>query len=157
MGFVNTSYLIPATPEEVFQYLADLGNVPDQLEENIEVEFPVPPPKLGLMTEFEVSMTRFNVAARIICKVEHFEPGKRLSYRQLGGFFKAWSHSMNLDLHGTGQTRLSELVNFTMPYGLFGHIADDLFVRADIERIMNERGDRIVEHFNKRAIRENAP
>jgi hypothetical protein len=153
MGRVTTSHLISAERQAVFAYLTDLNHVPEQLDGIIETEFPVPPPKLAPMVEFKLSMTRYGVTARIIARVESFQEPERISYRQLGGFFKTWSHSMHLDEHGPGQTRLTEVINFTMPYGLLGSIADDLYVRADIARVMNERAEVIMAHFNKLAVR----
>jgi hypothetical protein len=153
MGHVNISHLIPATREEVFEYLCDLNAVPEQLEDMIQVEFKLPPPKLAMLTDFDVTMTRYNVTAKIICRVEQFSPPERIFYRQKGGFFKTWTHSMTLDEHGPKQTRLSELVHYTMPFGLIGFLVDDIYVRSDIERIMNERAGRIVDHFNKVALR----
>src|SRR4051794_3500600 len=124
MGHVNISHLIPATRDQVFDYLCDLSSLPEQLDEMIKVEFRVPPPKLAMLTDFDVIMTRYNVTAKIICRVEQFSPPERIFYRQKGGFFKSWSHSMTLDEHGTRQTRLSEIVNYTMPFGLLGFLAD---------------------------------
>jgi ligand-binding SRPBCC domain-containing protein len=155
MGHVQTQRVIPASREELFAFLADLQNIPEQLGGRIDVEFPSTPPHVHPQAEFDVMMTRFHVAVRIRSRIEQLMPNERFSYRQISGFFRSWFHVMILDEHDERQTRLTDIVEFTMPGGLFGHLADDLFVRGDIARLLAFRAMKISEHFER--LRAEAP
>lgn len=149
MGHVQTSKIIPADRDALYAFLADLQNVPEQLGGRIEVEFPRTPPKLRPQAEFEIIMTRFHVTARIVARVEQVIEGERIAYRQISGFFREWSHLMILDEHGPGQTLLTDIAEFTMPGGIFGSLADDLYVRGDVARLLEFRAHKIAEHFQR--------
>lgn len=149
MGHVQTSRVIPASRQEIYEFLSDLQNVPEQLGGRIEVEFPRTPPRVRPQAEFEVLMTRFHVAVRVVARIEEAVPGERISYRQLSGFFKEWSHLMLFGEHGDRQTVLTDIVDFTLPGGLIGSLVDDLYARADIARLLEFRSLKIVEHFER--------
>jgi len=147
MGHVQAIRVIPASPNEVFDFLADLQNLPEQLGGMIETEFTSTPPALKTAAEFEVSMRRFQVTAKITARVDEFLRPHRLAYRQMSGVFKTWSHVMILDEHAPGQTRLTDIVDFTMPFGLLGQLADDLIVKEDVSRLLEYRLNKIFDHF----------
>jgi hypothetical protein len=44
-------------------------------------------------------------------------------------------------------TLITDVVDFTMPGGVLGSLADDLFVRSDIERLLKHRLIKIEERF----------
>ena len=147
LGHLQTSRLIPASREEIFAYVSDLRNVPEMLGGKIEVEFPVTPSELKARTEFELLLTRYTVTVRLIARVDRFEPPNKFGYRQISGFFRSWSHLVLLDEHDSRQTRMTDIVEFEMPFGLVGALADDLIVRGDIERLLRQRSLRLCEHF----------
>ncbi len=157
MGHVQISRLIPAPQEAVFQYLTDLQTFPETLFGRIEVELGETPPPLKSLAEVEFVLKRFSVPVRTVIRVEQLVPSTKFSYRQISGFFKAWSHVMLLDTHDKDQTRLTDVVDFTMRAGLFGALADDLFVRADVERLLIFRAAKVAEHFHKNEHRSSDP
>ncbi len=148
MGHVQISRLIPAPQDAVFHYLTDLQSISETLVGRIDVTFPHPPPQLRLLAEVELVSKRFAISVRTVVRVEQFVPFSKFSYRQVSGFFRSWAHLMLLDTHDKDQTRLTDVVDFTMPAGLFGALADDLFVRADVERLLIYRAAKVAEHFH---------
>ncbi len=149
MGHVQTSRVIPADRNALYAFLADLQNVPEQLGGRIEVEFPRTPPALRPQAEFEAVLTRFHVTVRVVARIEEAVAGERIAYRQLSGFFREWRHLMILDEHGPAQSRLTDIVEFTMPGGLLGSLVDDLIVKSDVGRTLEFRAAKIVEHFER--------
>lgn len=148
MGHLQTSHLIPAPSDEVFRYVTELQNLSEQLRGHIEVSFPFDQPKLGLHQEFEMVLSRFSVSLHVVARVEAMDVGERFSYRQVTGFFRSWSHTILLRRHDEKTTLLTDLVEFQMPFGILGAVVDDVFVRRDIEKILNDRLRRIEEHFS---------
>jgi len=140
MGHVQTSRLIPEKTEEVYKWLANPLNLRQWLKGRIEIDFPktlLEP--LRTHSEFEVLLTRYGFSARAVIRVEEMVPGVRLSYRQVAGVFRQWSHTQLLKAHGKDSTLLTDLVDFQLPLGIFGALVDDLWVRREIESVLNYR------------------
>lgn len=149
MGHVQTSKVIPADSNALYAFLADLQNVSELLGGRLAVEFPRTPPQTRAQAEFEVMLTRFHVTVRVIARVEEAVPGERIAYRQISGFFRQWHHLMLIREHGPGQSVLTDIVEFKMPGGLLGSLADDLIVKGDLTRLLEFRATKIAEHFER--------
>lgn len=147
MGHVQTSRLIPATPGDVFRYITDLGNLPQWLDTSMEVEFPDGVPMLREQSLFALGFRRFGRDVRARFRVDSLVPRERFAYRQMSGFFNAWVHTTLLSAHDAQTTLMTDVVDFTMPYGVLGALADDLFVRADLERLLKHRLVKVEERF----------
>lgn len=139
MGHVQTSRLIPEKTGEVYKWLADPLNFRQWLKGRIELDFPKALEPLKMHSEFEVFLTRYGLSARAVIRVEEMVPGVRLSYRQVAGVFRQWNHTQILKAHGRDSTLLTDLVDFQLPLGIFGALVDDLWVRREIESILNYR------------------
>lgn len=147
MGHVQVSRLIPASQGDVYRYITDLSNLPQWLDPSLEVDFPEPPPVLRPMTEFDLRFTRFGQSVISKFRVDELKPREVFSYRQMSGFFKSWVHTQLLSAHDTKTTLMTDVVDFTMPYGLLGALADDLFVSRDLERMLKHRLMKVEERF----------
>ena len=147
MGHVQVSRLIPATQGDVFRYITDLSNLPQWLDPSLEVEFVKPTSVLRALSEFELRFTRFGRSVISKFRVDELKPRDVFSYRQMNGFFQAWVHTQLLSPHDAKTTLLTDVVDFTMPYGLIGALADDLFVSRDLERMLKHRLIKVEERF----------
>ena len=112
------------------------------------MEFIKPPPILREQSEFEVIFKRFGRRVDAVFRVEEMKPREIVTYRQVSGFFKSWRHTQTTRVHDERTTLVTDIVDFQLHYGIAGSLADDLFVRADIERILQERLQRIEERFS---------
>jgi ligand-binding SRPBCC domain-containing protein len=149
MGHLNISRLIPAPVDQVFDHISRIENLPEWLVGHLVVEFPATPPKLREQVDVEVVMKRFGFPLRKVMRVEAFEPGHRLSYRQVAGFFRKWTHTQVLRAHDEQTTLLTDLVEFRLPLGIIGAFVDDVIACRDIERTLSSRLERIEEHFTQ--------
>lgn len=149
MGHVQTSRLIPADRQRVYAHITDLSHLAEWISPDLEVEFPHggPIPVPQLRGEFALELRRFGVSAHVVCRVEEMKAAKRFAYRQISGFFRSWAHVQILEEHDGRITLLTDLVDFQLPGGLLGALFDDLFVRAEIARILEERLRKIELHF----------
>lgn len=147
MGHVQVSRLIPASQADVYRYLVDLGNLAQWLDLSMEAEFAGATPVLRERTEFTIKFTRYGRSVDSVFRVDELRPQEKFSYRQVKGFFKSWVHTQILSSHDAKTTLVTEVVEFQMPYGLLGALADDLFGRADIERLLHHRLVKTEERF----------
>ncbi len=147
MGHVQVSRLIPARQGDVFRYVTDLSNISEWLDPSMDADFPSGLPILRPATEFELAFTRFGRTVTGRFRVDEYKPRDLFSYRQMSGFFKTWVHTQLLSAHDEKTTLLTDVVEFKMPYGLLGALADDLFVSRDIERMLKHRLQKVEERF----------
>ena len=148
MGHLQTSRLIPAPIGEVYRHVVNPEHLTQWLTPGIEVEFPETIPVLREQSQFTVRFRRFNKTVDHVFRIEEMKPRERVTYRQVSGFFKSWRHTQVLRAHDERTTLLTDLVDFKLPYGIFGTLADDLFASNDLERILNQRLVRIEERFS---------
>ena len=151
MGHVQVSRLISASTGDVYRYITDLGNLPQWLDPSIEVEFPTGSqggaPMLREQSEFALTFTRFGRSVLGHFRVDELRPREKFSYRQTDGFFKSWVHTQLLSAHDAKTTLMTDVVDFTMPYGVLGALVDDLFARSDIEKLLKHRLLKVEERF----------
>ncbi len=125
MAHLQISQLIPASRMEAFDFLTDPNNLPELLKPSIDVKVVTPDIPLKRGNEVHLMMTRFGLSQSIRFRVEDILRGSRLSYRQSEGLFASWTHTMKFDEHGENGTLVTDLVDYQVPLGLFGHLADD--------------------------------
>jgi ligand-binding SRPBCC domain-containing protein len=151
MGRLQVSRLISASAERVFHYVSDLKNLSESLLGVIETKIPLPPSELGKGVEFELLMTRFGLTRPVRFRVEDWVPNERFTYRQVGpGVFRAWKHTEILSARGLRETLITDLVEFSLPFGLVGAVIDDLIVRHDFSRLLKRRQAHIEDMIGKR-------
>lgn len=143
MAHIQVSRIIESSRTRVFEILSSPANLPDLLRGDIYVEDLNSPEKLTPGCEIRLGMTRFGVRQLIHLKVDDCLHSKRLMYHQVEGFFKSWTHIMKFEDHGEGFTLVTDLVDYTLPLGLLGNLSDDLFVKKDMMRILENRLGRV--------------
>ena len=147
MGHVQVSRLIPAGVGDVYRYILDLENLPQWLDLSMEAEFPAKLPVLREQVEFVIKLSRFGKSVESTFRVDELKPRETFTYRQVDGFFKSWVHTQLLSAHDAKTTLLTDVVDFQMPYGILGALADDLFVRSDVDKLLRHRLIKIEERF----------
>jgi len=149
MAHLQLSELIPAPRLEVFDYLTDPNRLPALLKPAIDVKVVTPDVPLKRGNEVHFVMSRFALSQSIRFRIEDVLRGSRLSYRQSEGVFAAWNHTMKFDEHGENGTLVTDLVDYQVPMGLFGHLADDLLLKGDMTRLLRHRLERARAYFEE--------
>ncbi len=147
MAHIQISELIHAPRNEVFDYLTKPSNQPELLAPTIEVEVVTPDGDLKRGNEVHFNMTRFGLSQSIRFRIEDVLPGSRLTYRQTEGVFRSWVHTMKFEDHSENVTIVTDLVDYQLPLGIFGYLADDLLIKGDMTRLLRRRLVRTQEHF----------
>ena len=149
MGDVRHSYIVKTTPNQLYDYLKQASNVPDQLSDNVDVELLNPEATFDQGFEVEWRLTRYGITQPVKISVDEAVRGERLSYRQLEGLFRQWRHIIQLSLPDDSSTRVTESIHYVLPFGLLGHLVDDLYWNSELKSILEDRSQRIVELFDR--------
>ncbi|NJL24621.1 MAG: hypothetical protein HC902_05255 [Calothrix sp. SM1_5_4] len=147
MAHLQILQIIPASRFDVFDYLVNPANLPFLLQPAIDVQVVTPEIELKRGVEVHFNMTRFGLTQSIRFRIEDVLRGSRLTYRQSEGVFAAWTHTMKFEDHGAGGALVTDIVDYQVPMGLFGFLADDLFVKTDMRRLLTDRLKKAAEHF----------
>lgn len=147
MAHLQISQLIPATRLEVFDYLTDPASLPFLLAPAIDVQVVTPELEFKRGAEAHFNMTRMGLTQSIRFRIEDVLRGSRLTYRQIEGIFTTWTHSMKFEEHGESETLVTDLVDYQLPLGLVGFLADDLLIKGEMRRVLASRLLKAKEHF----------
>ncbi len=74
--------------------------------------------------------------------IEEYDPPRRFVDSQLSGPYKKWVHLHEFSASGDG-TLMRDVVDYEIPYGIIGTLAQKLFVARMLERIFNYRREAI--------------
>ena len=149
MAHIQCSAIVPADRQQVFDFLSNPNNLEELLQDHIDVDLLSAEAPLKTGTEYGFMMTRLGLAQEVRFEIQEVLPGSRLTYRQTLGLFKSWVHTQKFEDHGQGQTRVTDIVEYQLPFGLLGYLADDLYVRKDLTRILKDRLERAKGHFDR--------
>jgi ligand-binding SRPBCC domain-containing protein len=121
--------------------------------ENLET---ITPPWLHfrILTPLPIAMRRGAMIAYRICmhglpinwltEISQWNPPSEFVDEQVKGPYHIWRHK-HCFLAVTGGTRMTDTVEYSLGYGIFGELAHRLFVAGDLARIFDYRAQRIRE------------
>ena len=135
---------LPGTPEEVFPFFADAGNLEAITPPSVGFRIVTPRPiemRAGALIEYRLRLRGLPVSW--LTRIEEWEPGVRFVDMQLRGPYALWHHTHAFEPDGAGGTRMRDTVRYALPGGPFGAIPHALFVRAELDRIFDFRAQRV--------------
>ena len=129
---------LAAPPNEVFRALVSAENwaaiIPRLLRAKVVEGGPL---REGSTLKLRVS--RYGLDFDWILQMREVVPDQTVRFQQLVGFFDRWEHSLEIVRDEDGRTLVKETVEYEMPLGLLGRVADDLVFRQDLYRILKDR------------------
>ena len=127
---------LPGTPETVFAFFADAGNLeaitPGWLRFAIVTPRPIAMAP-GTLIEYRLTLHRLPISW--LTRIEVWEPGVRFVDAQLTGPYRLWHHTHEFAPDGAGGTLMRDTVRYALPFGPAGEVAHRLFVARDLRRI----------------------
>jgi ligand-binding SRPBCC domain-containing protein len=129
----------------VFKQLTDPALVESQLKGKVAVKWQNPGIDMRVESEFSYLMERFGVEQQLRFKVDRLVLGNSITYSQVEGPFRSWSHTLKFEDHGPDGTLVTDLIDYEMPFGLLGRLLDDLWWRQDLLQILKRRVTAIVD------------
>ena len=134
---------LPGTPEEVFPFFADAGNLeaitPPWLGFHVVTPRPIEM-RPGALIEYRLRLHRLPIAW--LTRIEEWDadPARpRFVDMQLTGPYRLWHHTHEFRPHPEGGTLMTDTVRYALPYGPLGSLAHRVLVRRDLERIFDYR------------------
>ena len=130
---------LPGTPETVFPFFADAGNLEAITPPFLGFEIVTPRPiEMGVGTLIEYRLKLHGLPISWLTRIEVWEPGVRFVDQQLRGPYALWHHTHEFTAEGEN-TKMVDTVRYAIPFGPFGELAHRLFIRRDLDRIFDFR------------------
>ena len=141
---LERSQRIPLPPGEAFDFFGDARNLeritPPWLRFRVVTPDPV---EMGRGTLIRYRLRLHGVPVGWLTEIAEWKPGARFRDRQVSGPYALWDHTHTFEPDGDGGTNMEDRVIYEIPYGPLGELAKTLFVRRDVERIFDFRGEEI--------------
>jgi ligand-binding SRPBCC domain-containing protein len=93
---------------------------------------------LGLGDEVTWEATHFGLRQRLTSRITEFDPPSRFVDEMVRGAFRRFRHEHQF-LAAEGGTEIVEIFDYTSPLGPLGSVADHLFLRRYMTRLLRER------------------
>lgn len=139
--------VLPRPKSEVFAFFSDASNLermtPDFLRFRILTPLPIEMTP-GALIDYQLRL--YGVPVRWRTRIETFEPETSFSDVQLRGPYRRWHHQ-HLFADVPGGTEMRDIVEYELPFGWLGAIANRLFVRRSVEQIFDYRRRVMAEVF----------
>ncbi|MGI8622701.1 MAG: SRPBCC family protein [Solirubrobacteraceae bacterium] len=131
---------LDGTPEDVFGFFADAGNLEAITPPWLHFEIVTPHPvEMGRGTLLEYALRLHGLPIDWLTRIEVWEPGVRFVDQQLRGPYALWHHTHEFEATGDGGTLMRDTVRYALPGGPLGELAHGLVVRRDLARIFDFR------------------
>jgi ligand-binding SRPBCC domain-containing protein len=139
---LERSQRVELPPAEAFAFYADPANLE-----------PLTPPwlhfsltsasdgELRAGTRLAYRLRLHGVPIRWRSLIESWNPPQGFVDVQLKGPYALWEHTHTFEPAGEGATVIHDRVRYAIPLGPIGDLAHRLFVRRDLERIFDFRGE----------------
>jgi len=142
MAIAEHSSVIELSRKDLFQFLFEdgaweRGMPPEMVAERLEDG----PFREGTVIRWRISWKGFQFTWAIV--IEHVRDSEKVEIRQKLGVFNFWSLTQSLEGHGENSTLLKDIVEYEMPMGLLGRLADDLVIRREMRKLMESRHEKI--------------
>jgi ribosome-associated toxin RatA of RatAB toxin-antitoxin module len=148
MAHVQYSSVIPVPKNDLFDFLSDYRKRPRIMPGDIQLELNSMPQELKKGAHFDFKMTRFGLSYAFPVEIEFYEPKNKIVEKTNSKFFAEWTNTILFEEHSEDSTLLTTIIDYKLPYGVLGTLADDLFVRSDLTRILHYSHNKIKSFFD---------
>ncbi len=149
MSYIQISKLIPAPPAKVFAALSQPEQLREAWRDDVEVEVLSDGEKYQKGSEVIFRMTRFGISQPLTLVFDEWVLPSLMTLKQSEGPFKHWNQKIKVESHSENTSLVTESVNYALPFGLFGNLADDLFIRAELSRLLELHLDKLAERLKE--------
>jgi ligand-binding SRPBCC domain-containing protein len=130
--------------DEAFAFYGDAGNLEAITPPWLNFEITTPKPiVLGAGSLLDYRLKLHGVPIRWQTKIETWEAPSRFVDFQAKGPYKLWEHTHTFEASGDHTTLIRDRVRYSIPFGPLGTLAHSLFVRRDLEKIFDYRGETV--------------
>jgi len=146
---VKTEQVFPKPPDEVFPFFSDARNLEKITPSFLRFEVLTPGPidmEPGAIIDYRLRVR--GVPIRWRTKIESFDPPRMFVDDQVRGPYKRWHHTHTFEPTADGGgTVARDEVRYEPPGGPFKPIVNALFIRRDVKKIFEHRGEALSAMF----------
>lgn len=139
--------MVPRPRQEVFEFFSRPANLQQLTPGFLHFRLLPPVPEVlapGTLIHYRLRL--MGVPFGWTTQIERVEPGARFTDVQLIGPYSHWHH-LHEFFDCQGGTLMVDLVNYRVPLGPIGIVAESLFVRRMLNRIFDYRREQIERIF----------
>jgi len=141
---------LPITLEKAWEFLSNPKNL--SILTPTEMNFTIiskdeKPMYAGQVIQYSVTPIA-GIKATWISEITHLEEGKYFVDLQLYGPYAFWHHKHFIH-EIDGGVEMEDIIDYKVPFGIFGRIFHPLLVRPKLEKIFSYRQNKLVEIFGK--------
>jgi ligand-binding SRPBCC domain-containing protein len=138
---------INAPLEDVFNFFSQAENLEKITPPWLKFKILTPTPiNMGVGTLIDYRLSLYKIPLKWQTKISHWEPPHRFIDEQLRGPYKLWIHEHSFSEVADG-CLIRDKVQYQLKGGMISPLLNQLFVRADIERIFSYRKKKIAELY----------
>ncbi len=138
---------VPRPVEVVFAYFAEAQNLesvtPPWLAFRILTPLPI---VMQAGTRITYRIRLHGCPIRWVTEIENWEPPTQFVDIQLRGPYRFWHHTHRFEAVDGG-TRISDTVQYALPLGPLGRLANRWFVQADLAAVFDYRAEQVASLF----------
>ncbi len=133
--------------EEIFRFFSKAENLevitPPHLKFKILTPLPIEMKK-GALIEYQLKI--YYIPVHWITEITVWEPPYRFVDVQRKGPYRRWIHEHKFEAIANG-TRMTDIVEYAVPGGIWAPLINHLFVKRDIQKIFSFRQQKCQELF----------
>jgi ligand-binding SRPBCC domain-containing protein len=92
--------------------------------------------------------THFGIRQQLTSIITEFDPPNKFVYEMVSGAFKRFRHEHTFEIQDGG-TLMTDKFDYTSPFGPLGMLADVMFLRSYMERLLLRRNEYIKNNAEK--------
>jgi ligand-binding SRPBCC domain-containing protein len=145
---IDTDVWVPRELDEVFAFFSDAFNLETLTPPRVNFHVITPAPidlKAGALIDYKLRVN--GIPLRWTTRIDTWNPPHEFSDSQLSGPYKLWHHTHRFS-ESRGGTKMTDHVDYELPFGPLGSLAHKLWVRRDVESIFTYREKIIRERFS---------
>jgi ligand-binding SRPBCC domain-containing protein len=144
---LERSQVVAASPEQVFAFFSDPGNLARITPEWLRFRIRERPAVLGAGSRLEYRIAWGFVTLTWVTRIVSWSPPVSFTDVEERGPYKKWVHTHVFTAVGGG-VRMEDRVEYALPFGALGRLAHALRVRRQLEEIFDFRRRAIDEIFS---------
>ena len=145
---IDTEVWVPRPLNEVFAFFSDAFNLEALTPPRVNFHVMTPGPidlKSGTLIDYKLCVNW--IPLRWTTRIDVWNPPHEFSDSQLSGPYKLWHHTHRFT-ESNGGTKMTDHVDYELPFGPLGDVVHELWVRRDVESIFKYREKIIRERFS---------
>ena len=138
---LTSEQILPISLEKAWEFFTVPTNLDKITPEEMQFEITNNPPEktyLGQIITYKIGILPM-VKSNWITEITHFEEEKFFVDEQRFGPYAMWHHEHHFKAIENGNVLMTDIVNFKLPFGIFGDLLAGFYVKNKVKFIFESR------------------